>query len=271
LNTAPPPAFAALATPAGASLIEARGLQVRAGERRLVEGLDLELRRGEFLAVLGRNGAGKTLLLHTLAGLRAPAAGELWLLGQPLAARPRREVALALALLPQDVEAIPAATVLEAVLVGRYAHQGPWGGDDPRDRELALAALQRLGVVAHAGRELATLSGGEQRRVGAAATLAQQAPVVLLDEPTNHLDPHHQLAVLDVFAAHARDGGAVIASLHDPTLAARYADRVLLLHGDGRWQCGPAAQLLNPADLSALYLTGIVELQCGARRVFTSA
>jgi iron complex transport system ATP-binding protein len=270
LNAAPP-AAAALTSPPGVPLLETRRLQVRAGERRLLEGLDLELRPGEFLAVLGRNGAGKTLLLHTLAGLRAPAAGELRLLGQPLATRSRREVALAIALLPQDVEPIAGATVLEAVLTGRYAHQGPWGADDPRDRELALEALQRLGVAAHAGRELATLSGGEQRRVGAAATLVQQAPVVLLDEPTNHLDPHHQLAVLDVFAAQARDGCAVIASLHDPTLAARYADRVLLLHGDGRWQCGPAAQLLNATDLSALYLTGIVELQAGARRVFTAA
>ena len=270
MSTAPP-AATALATGVGEALLEAIGLGVRAGERVLVEGLDLELRRGEFLAVLGRNGAGKTLLLHTLAGLRAPLAGELRLLGQSLATRPRREVALALALLPQDVESIPGATVLEAVLTGRYAHQGPWGADDPRDRQLALAALERLGIAAHAGRELATLSGGEQRRVGAAATLAQQAPVVLLDEPTNHLDPHHQLAVLEVFAAHARDGGAVIASLHDPTLAARYADRVLLLHGDGRWQCGPAAQLLNAADLTALYLTEIVELQGGARRVFAAA
>ncbi len=269
--SAAPPATITRAAPAGEALVAAVGLQVRAGERVLVEGLDLELRRGEFLAVLGRNGAGKTLLLHTLAGLRPPAAGELRLLGQPVVARRRREVALALALLPQDVEPMPGATVLEAVLTGRYAHQGPWGADDPKDRQLALQALGQLGIAALAERELATLSGGEQRRAGAAATLAQQAPVVLLDEPTNHLDPHHQLAVLDVFAAHAAAGGAVIASLHDPTLAARYADRVLLLHGDGRWQCGPAAQLLNAADLSALYLTEIVELQGGARRVFSAA
>jgi iron complex transport system ATP-binding protein len=74
-----------------------------------------------------------------------------------------------------------------------------------------------------------------------------------------------------VFAGHARDGGAVVASLHDPTLAARHADRVLLLHGDGRWQCGPAAELLNAANLSALYLTEIVELGGGGRRVFAVA
>ena len=255
----------------GVVLLGAAALQVRAGDRRLIDALDLELRGGEFLAVLGRNGAGKTLLLHTLAGLRAPAGGGVQLLGQPLASRPRREIARGIALLPQDVEPMPGATVLDAVLTGRYAHQGPWGADDPRDAQLAHDALERLGVGMLATRELATLSGGEQRRIGAAAILVQEAPVVLLDEPTNHLDPHHQLAVLEVFAAHARDGGAVIASLHDATLAARYADRVLLLYGDGRWQCGSAAQQLNAAGLSALYLTEIVELAGGARRVFTAA
>jgi iron complex transport system ATP-binding protein len=255
----------------GDVLLEAEGLQVEAGGRRLVAALDLTVRGGEFLAVLGRNGTGKTLLLHTLAGLRAPAAGRLRLRGRDLAGRPRREVARSLALLPQDMDPMPGASALEAVLTGRYAHQGPWGADDPQDREVARVALDRLGVADLAPRELATLSGGEQRRVGAAAALAQQAPLVLLDEPTNHLDPHHQLAVLEVFAAHARGGGAVVASLHDPTLAARYADRVLLLQGDGRWDCGPAAQQLNAAALSALYLTEMVELAGGPRRVFAAA
>jgi iron complex transport system ATP-binding protein len=265
------PAEGARGAGVGERLLEASALQVQVGGRRLIDGLDLVVRGGEFLAVLGRNGAGKTLLLHTLAGLRTPAGGELRLRGRALPGWPRREIARSLALLPQDLEPMPGATALEAVLTGRYAHQGPWGADDPRDRELAQAALERLGIGALAGRELATLSGGEQRRVGAAATLAQAAPLVLLDEPTNHLDPHHQLAVLEVFAAQARGGGAVVASLHDPTLAARYADRVLLLHGDGRCDCGPAAQALNAAALSALYLTEIVELTGGARRVFAAA
>ncbi len=264
-------AATATVAPAGEALLETESLQVRAGTRLLVEGLTMALRRGEFLAILGRNGTGKTLLLHTLAGLRAPAQGGLRLLRQPPAARSRRELARALALLPQDVEAMPGATVLEAVLTGRYAYQGPWGADDPDDLRQALDALAQLGIAELANRELDTLSGGEQRRAGAAATLAQRTPVVLLDEPTNHLDPHHQLAVLEVFAAHARGGGGVIASLHDATLAARYADRVLLLHGDGRWQHGTAAQLLNADELTALYLTPIVQLTGGTRRVFAAA
>ena len=254
-----------------APLLAAQALAVRAGARSLLEALDLEVRRGEFVAVLGRNGSGKTLLLHTLAGLRAPAAGTLRLLGDPPATLSRREVARRVALLPQDLEEMPGASVLEAVLVGRYAHRGALGGDDPQDAQRALEALRRLDVESQAGREFATLSGGEQRRVAAAAVLVQAAPLVLLDEPTNHLDPHHQLAVLEVFAAQARAGGAVIASLHDPTLAARHADRVLLLHGDGRWQVGDAKRLLDASTLSELYLTRMIEVERDGRRIFSVA
>jgi len=115
-----------------------------------------------------------------------------------------------------------------------------------------------------------TLSGGEQRRVAVAALLAQQPAVFLLDEPTNHLDPHHQLVVLGLFRELARAGRTVITTLHDPTLAARFADRVLLLHGDGRWTLGPVGEALTEASLSDLYLAPMMELDKDGRRVFVS-
>jgi iron complex transport system ATP-binding protein len=128
-----------------------------------------------------------------------------------------------------------------------------------------------MGVAHCADRFIMTLSGGEQRRVAMAALLAQQPRVFLLDEPTNHLDPHHQVDVLNVFRARCAAGAAVIATLHDPTLAERFADRVLLMYGDGRWRLGAAAQVLNAADLSELYLTPMVELGTPGRRAFIPA
>jgi iron complex transport system ATP-binding protein len=125
-------------------------------------------------------------------------------------------------------------------------------------------------MAAFAHRRTDTLSGGEQRRVAVAALLAQQPATFLLDEPTNHLDPHHQLAVLGLFRRLADAGSTVITTLHDPTLAARFADRVLLLHGDGRWTLGPVSSALTTQTLSDLYLTPMLELGENGRRVFVT-
>jgi iron complex transport system ATP-binding protein len=119
-------------------------------------------------------------------------------------------------------------------------------------------------------RDTQTLSGGEQRRVAAALVLAQQAPIMLLDEPNNHLDPHHALAVLELFAARVREGSAVIAALHDPSLAARFASHALLLHGEGRWEFGGVDEMLGSRRLSELYLTPMLELDAAGRRVFVA-
>src|SRR6185503_18799130 len=121
-----------------------------------------------------------------------------------------------------------------------------------------------------AGRNMDTLSGGEQRRVAVAALLAQEPGIFLLDEPTNHLDPQHQLHVLNLFRALANEGRTVIATLHDPTLAARFADRALLLYGDGRWRAGAAREILSSQTLSELYLTPMLEIATAGRRIFVT-
>jgi iron complex transport system ATP-binding protein len=255
----------------GAPLLEVAALSVHAGPLQLLEGLSMRVKGGEFIAILGRNGCGKSLTLHTLAGLRPARAGEVRLGGVALGALKRRAIAQRLGLLPQDREEALGLTTLETVLTGRHPHLKLWQRESAADRELAAQSLERFGVARHAGRPLAGLSGGEQRRAAMAALLAQAPRVYLLDEPTNHLDPHHQLEVLQIFRALADAGAAVIATLHDPTLAERFADRVLLMHGDGRWQLGAAAQLLNAQALSELYLTPMTELTAPGRRAFIPA
>jgi iron complex transport system ATP-binding protein len=249
-------------------LLQAEAVTLRVGgDRELVAALDLAVRPGAFVAVLGRNGTGKSLTLHTLAGLRFPSGGRVRLDGHDVDRMARRDVARRVGLLLQDLEPGWPTTVLESVLVGRHPHLAPWQWEHENDRRIALAMLARVGLGAFGARSTATLSGGEQRRVAMASLLAQQPDVYLLDEPMNHLDPHHQFAVLDVFRERAHAGQAVVATLHDPTVAARYADEVLLLHGDGRWQAGPADELLRPEPLSELYLTRVVESCVDGRRV----
>jgi iron complex transport system ATP-binding protein len=251
--------------------LAARDLEVAAGARRLVAGLSLEFTPGEFVAILGRNGSGKTLTLHTLAGLRRPERGTVALEGTPMESLSRRAVALRLGLLPQDVEESFVTTVLEAVLVGRHPHLQLWQWESAEDERIARQALAAVDLEGFAGRRTDTLSGGELRRVAVAALLAQAPAIFLLDEPSNHLDPSHQLQVLSLFRELCSAGKTVIATLHDPTVAARFADRVLLLHGDGRWAAGPASQLLTAASLSELYLAPMLQLEQGGRRIFVSA
>lgn len=253
-----------------AARLAARGLRVCAGARELVRELTLECRPGEVLAILGRNGSGKTLTLHTLAGLRPAAAGAVTLDGVSLAQLTRRAVALRLGVLPQDLEDAFVSTAMETVLIGRHPHLAPWQWESAEDERLARAALAAMDLSEFAARRTDTLSGGEQRRVAVAALLAQQPGIFLLDEPTNHLDPHHQLVVLGLFRELSHSGRCVITTLHDPTLAARFADRVLLLYGDGRWKLGPVAETLTAAHLSELYLAPMMQLDRDGRRIFVS-
>lgn len=254
-----------------AHVLAAQALGVQAGARQLVNGLSVEFRPGEFTAILGRNGCGKTLTLHTLAGIRPPSQGAVRFAGASLEQFGRRGIAQRLGLLLQDLEESFTTTALEAVLIGRHPHLAPWQWETATDERVAQEALARVQMEEFANRTTDNLSGGERRRVAIASLLAQAPQVFLLDEPTNHLDPHHQIAVLELFRGHADAGRTVIATLHDPTLAARFADRVILLFGDGHWRCGATSDVLTAAALSELYLTPIVEAIASGRRVFVNA
>jgi iron complex transport system ATP-binding protein len=251
--------------------LSAAGVTVRAGARELLRELTVRFAPGEVVTILGRNGSGKTLTLHTLAGLRRVSAGEVRLDGTPLGEFSRRSVALRLGLLPQDIEDAFVTTAIETVLIGRHPHLKLWQWETAEDERRAGAALAAVDLKDCAARRTDTLSGGEQRRLAVAALLVQEPGIFLLDEPTNHLDPHHQLAVLGLFRRLADEGRTVLTTLHDPTLAARFADRALLLYGDGRWSIGPVGSVLTAATLSELYLTPMLELHHDRRRVFVSA
>jgi iron complex transport system ATP-binding protein len=252
-------------------LLAARRLALGIAGRTLISALDLDVRPGMFIAVLGRNGTGKTLLLHTLAGLRAATADDLSLAGRPFGALSRRDVAQRLALLPQDSEAGQNARVKDSVALGRYAHLPLWGDLQGIDAAAIDDALAAVDLTALAERDTVTLSGGELRRNAIAIVLAQRAPLMLLDEPTNHLDPHHALQIMTAFRQRIDAGAAVIATLHDPNLAERFATHALLLHGDGRAQFGSSERELSAAALSELYATPMRELRDGERRVFVTA
>jgi iron complex transport system ATP-binding protein len=262
--------MSALPKVASASSLACTQLTVEVAERTLVRDLELTVASGTVTAVLGRNGAGKTLTMHTLAGLRAPARGVVTLDGAALASWPRRALALKLGLLTQTTEDPFPSTVLDSVLVGRHPHVDFWRWESDADRAIARAALAAVALEDFAERDIDTLSGGERRRVALATLLAQNPDVLLLDEPINHLDPHHQLDVLKLLRDRARDGRTVVMSLHDAGLAARFSDHALLLYGDGEWLSGPTSEVLTPQTMTKLYGVAVREIAWAGGRTFVA-
>ena len=255
----------------GAAVLECRDVTVRVPGRELARNLRVAMGRGRILAVLGRNGAGKSSLLHVLAGLATPAGGEVRLAARRLADWPRRELARELGLLMQASEDPFPGSALDAVLVGRHPHIVFWQWECEADRAVARACLAAMDLAGLESRDVGTLSGGERRRLAIATVLAQDPQVFLLDEPIQQLDPQHQLAVLQRFRALADAGRTVVLSLHDPGLAARHADDVLLLFGDGRWRSGTARELLHGPAISELYGIAVKELAWSGGRTFVPA
>ena len=252
------------------ALLATRALRVAVPNRVLVDSFDCTVQGGEFIALLGSNGAGKSLLLRTLAGLRPASVGSVLLDGQPLASLPRRAIARRLGFLPQDPDAPPQGALFESVLLGRHAHLGFWESNGADDETRATQALAEVGLASLGPRELATLSGGEQRRAAIARLLVQAPAIYLLDEPTNHLDPAQQVGILEHARRLARGGAAVLASLHDPNLALRFADRAWLLGGTGPVENVDCAEL-GPSHLARLYGLEYAQGHIGGQRFMAPA
>jgi iron complex transport system ATP-binding protein len=244
-------------------LLEARAFTLRAAGRALVERLDWKVQAGERWCVIGRNGAGKSLVLRALAGLSVPErAGELRWQGRAQAAWPVGAAAAVRSLMPQQTQDRFALTVARTLALSQVA-----APEDPGADAVRMAALLEALDIAHlVARRADQLSGGERQRVALAQCAVQGAALMLLDEPVSFQDPAHQQRVgrwlADAGDAGDADdagvrawtrGGAWIASAHDPSWIARVATHVLALSGEGRWQAGPVAEILREDVLERTY------------------
>lgn len=238
---------------AATPLIDWRGAIVHApGGRPLFGPFDWVVAPGEFWCVIGANGAGKSSLIATLAGIISPPAGTLLLAGAPIARYSVAQLASLRALLPQSVEIPFGLDALQTVALARPPGTRRWLEDRSAGEAAARAALARFEVAELAARAMDTLSGGERQRVILASILAQQAPLLLLDEPLSHLDMRHQLAAMRLFAELVATGSsAVVAAVHDISLAARHATHALLIDREGGVRRGPVDEVLVAEDVSA--------------------
>lgn len=235
------------------ALLQSDGLSVARGDRDVVRDVTFEVAPGELVAVVGANGAGKSTLLKCLAGLLAPKAGVVRWRGERVHDMERRQRARRIAYLPQDRTVHWSLTAERVVALGRLPHREFAAGESDADRAAIDRALRSMDVMQFAQRPIATLSGGEQARVLMARTLAQDADVIIADEPTSGLDPAHALALFNEFRRVAAENRAVIVALHDLSLAARYASRVIVMKKGACIANGPPAQALSTTTLAEAF------------------
>ncbi len=236
------------------SALQAEDLSLGYDRTTVFEHLDLDITEGTVTTLVGANGSGKSTVLKAFGRLLAPERGLIRLDGTPIRRLPSRQVARRLALLPQKPLTPTATSVRELVMRGRHPHQSllrPW---TPADAAAVAAAMAATGVEDVAERDVASLSGGQLQRAWIALVLAQDTATILLDEPTTFLDLAHQLEVLRLVRSINRERGrTVVMVLHDLGLAARYSDRLVVLH-DGRVLAdGSPWQVLTPGVLATAF------------------
>ncbi len=250
-------------------LLEVEGLDVWIGGKPVCKQLALTIAAGQSWALLGRNGVGKTTLLHHLAGLLPSRSARIRLTGTDLAALTPRARARRIGLLLQHSDRGFGANVIETVLSGRHPHLSTLAWEDANDHAIAMRAIAELGLDTLTTRALDTLSGGELRRVELARLLTQAPPLCLLDEPTNHLDLARQASCLATLRRHCVGAErAMLMAVHDLNIAYHSCDHWLILLGDGHWRAGTREDLARADILSQTYGHPIVRIEQAIGPVF---
>lgn len=233
--------------------LEARGVHAGYRGEDAVAGLSITVRSGDFTAIVGPNGSGKTSFLRALSRALRPREGVVLLGGEELYGLPARRVARDLAMVPQEAPSSFGFTSLEVVLMGRNPHLGRLQGAGEKDLEMARRAMEKANVWHLADRPLNELSGGERQRVIIAQALAQDTRLLLLDEPTQHLDINHQLALLSMLSEMCARGLAVVMVMHDINLASQYCREIVVIRRGREYARGTPAEVLTPAVLSEVF------------------
>jgi iron complex transport system ATP-binding protein len=230
-------------------VIDLQAVTLDIGGRTLLHDVNLRVAPYEFVAVLGRNGVGKTTLLRAIAGLHPPSGGEIVIDGTNARALSIAERARRIALIAGDETFFEALRVRDVVSIGRFAHAAWWQlQHTPADERAIDEALRAVAMLDFARRHFATLSAGERQRVWIALGLAQETPILLLDEPTSHLDPAVAAAILTLLQQLSRQGKTIVCALHDVNEASGYADRIACL-GRGRLLATIPAKALSDGAL----------------------
>jgi iron complex transport system ATP-binding protein len=236
-------------------ILAARDLSARyrRDQPLVLQSVTCEVATSELVAVVGPNGSGKTTLLKAMLGLIRVEQGSVLVDGRPVGDWSRRGLARTVGVVGQQEEAVFPLSVLETVMLGRYAHLGPLDAPGPHDHAAVTAALERCDIAGLAYRSVDTLSGGEWKRVRIARALAQEPRALILDEPTASLDVRHEMEMFELVRRLVAGGLAGLVITHHLNLAARFADRIVLLNAGVVVTTGTPQQVLNQETLSRVF------------------
>ncbi len=234
-------------------ILSVQNLTFSYGAHPVLQNVNFDVEKGEFLSLLGPNGVGKSTLFRCMLGTLTDYQGSVLVEGQEIRTLSQPERARRIAYIPQIHRPTFGYTVLDTVLMGTTRQLSPFAPPRQAQVEIALDALGRVGVSELSDRNFAHLSGGEQQLVLIARALAQQSDILVMDEPTSALDYGNQLRVLQQVRGLSRAGYTVLLSTHNPQHALTFADRVLALHEGAVAAHGPAREVLTPALVRQLY------------------
>ena len=224
----------------------------------VLRSINLSIKAGEMVGLIGPNGSGKTTLIKLASGVLKPNQGEIKLDGSSLGRLNRKSIARSVAVVPQQFNIPFAFTATEVVMLGRTPFLRVFAGESEVDKQFVSNALELVGISELKGRRFDELSGGERQKVILAMALAQQPKLLLLDEPTVHLDITHQVEILElVRRLNVERGLTVIAAMHDLNLASLYFDRLILLK-EGRVSAdGTPAEVLTEDRIREVFLASV--------------
>lgn len=225
----------------------------------VIRDISLEIKKGEFLSIIGPNGSGKTTLLRLASRALKPQKGSILLEEENISSMKLKEFCKKSAFVPQDTFINFSFTAFEIVLMGRIPHLGRLQAETNRDIEIAEKSMDLTDTLILKGKMIDELSAGERQRVIISKALAQEPVLLFLDEPTSHLDIGHQIQILDLLKAlNLRNNLTIVMVLHDLNLASEYSDRIVLLNQGQVFKEGSPREVLTYQNIEAVYKTVVV-------------
>ena len=234
--------------------LHVHGITLGYGSRVVLRNIDLKVKRGEMVGIIGPNGCGKSTLIRGITRLIAPRSGQIFINGCSIAKMSRGDLARTVAVVPQHPILPELFTAFEVVLMGRTPHLSRFGYEGRKDITIARRAMEITQTISFAKRRVGELSGGERQRLTIARALAQEPDIILFDEPTAHLDINYQIETLGFIRELClKQGLAAIAATHDLNLASQYCQWLVMLGKEKIYCQGTPHQVINSENIKEVY------------------